>query len=62
MNFWQRKLLAHLHDPPEKGYDYGPRHKAQAERYKDCVLGSGVWQGHEPDWAAAAADRFIFPD
>ncbi|NUN02682.1 MAG: type III-B CRISPR-associated protein Cas10/Cmr2 [Bryobacteraceae bacterium] len=62
MNLWQRKLLAFLHDPPEKGYDYGPRHKERAEQYKNRILGGGSWQGHEPDWEAAAADRFIFPD
>lgn len=62
MNLWQRKLLAYLHDPPEKAYDYGPAHKQRAAAYLNRVLGPGSWLDHQPDWAAAAADRFIFPD
>lgn len=62
MNSWQRKLLAYLHDPPEKAYNYGPQHKERAASYLNRVLGPGQWLDHQPDWAAAAADRFIFPD
>ena len=61
MNLWQRKLLAFLHDPPEKAYNYGPLHQKQAQRYLERILGAGRWTDHQPDWAAAAADRFIFP-
>lgn len=60
--FWKRKLAAYLHDPPEKAYDYGPKHKKRAATYLERVLGPGRWADHQPDWSAAAADRFIFPD
>ncbi len=58
----KRKLVAYLHDPPEKAYNYGPVHKDRAQQYLARVLGPGRWTDHQPDWAAAAADRFIFPD
>src|SRR5438445_389708 len=61
MTNWKNKLLAYLHDPPEKAYDYGPRHQQRAEHYRNLVLGAGTWQEHDPDHVAAAADRFIFP-
>lgn len=61
-DFWKNKLLAYLHDPPEKAYHYGPKHKELAQRYLERILGPGKWTEHQPDWAAAAADRFIFPD
>jgi CRISPR-associated protein Cmr2 len=59
---WKRKLAAYLHDPPEKAYDFGPRHQDRAKHYASMILGEGVWQDHDPDHSAAAADRFIFPD
>ena len=59
---WKNKILAYLHDPPDKAYDFGPRHQERANAYCNCVLGQGEWQKHEPDWEAAAADRFIFPN
>jgi CRISPR-associated protein Cmr2 len=61
-DYWKRKLLAYLHDPPEKAYSYGPTHRERAQRYLERVLGPGRWADHQPDWMAAAADRFIFPD
>ncbi len=62
MTDWKNKLLAYLHDPPEKAYDFGPRHQDRAKHYASIILGEGVWQDHDPDHSAAAADRFIFPD
>lgn len=62
MTNWKRKLAAYLHDPPEKAYDFGPNHKKQAAAYLNLVFGPGQLVDRQPDWAAAAADRFIFPD
>lgn len=62
MTNWEQKLAAFLHDPPEKGYDYGPAHVERARNYASLILGHSAWRDHDPDHSAAAADRFIFPD
>lgn len=63
-NFWKRKLLALLHDPPEKALDV-PGH---VERRRSHVI--RAFGGQEDfswffdricDHTAAAADRFCFP-
>jgi len=61
--FWQRKLAAFLHDPPEKAYDFGPAHQKRAEAHAASFGVAEVWRSlvHQPDWTAAAADRFVFP-
>ena len=63
MDLWQQKLAAYLHDPPEKPYDFGPAHKQRAMVHAQNFGVGEVWQamGGNPDWAAAAADRFVFP-
>ncbi|OHE80441.1 MAG: type III-B CRISPR-associated protein Cas10/Cmr2 [Verrucomicrobia bacterium RIFCSPLOWO2_12_FULL_64_8] len=63
-DFWKRKLAAFLHDPPEKAYDFGDHHKDRAKTYAANFGLSDLWKtmGGNPDWTAAAADRFIFPD
>src|SRR5665213_248639 len=63
-NFWKRKLLAYLHDPPHK-----PRAIAAHEAQRQSFLNR---LGLDPDallefdrsndWQAAAADRLVFPD
>lgn len=60
---WKRKLAAYLHDPPEKAYDFGPRHLRRAESHAASFGVGSLWKslGGNPDWSAAAADRFIFP-
>lgn len=58
---WTRKLLAFLHDPPEKAYDYGPEHKQRVQAYVRRLLGAEASWNPAADHAAAAADRFIFP-
>jgi hypothetical protein len=60
---WNRKLAAFLHDPPEKAYDYGPRHLERARHYASNAGVAQWWNGTagQPDWSAAAADRFVFP-
>ena len=60
MTNWKNKLLAFLHDPPEKAYDYGPQHKERVTAYLSRL---GIHEKWDPaaDHAAAAADRFIFP-
>ena len=59
---WKAKLLALLHDPPEKAYDYGLTHLERARTYaSNFGLDMAAWQDRHADWSAAAADRFIFP-
>ncbi len=61
--FWVRKLLAHLHDPPEKAYDFSRAHIERAESYARALgLDPGLLTKKDCDWSGAAADRFIFPD
>jgi hypothetical protein len=61
-DFWKRKLLAFLHDPPEKAYDYSLVHSQRAMHYAQRIgINLSEWQDKLPDHAAAAADRFIFP-
>lgn len=62
MNLWHQKLLAYLHDPPEKAYDYSPEHGKRAQHYAGRVgLDLAQWQEKLADYTAAAADRFVFP-
>ncbi|MCS7090907.1 MAG: type III-B CRISPR-associated protein Cas10/Cmr2, partial [Limisphaera sp.] len=61
--FWKRKLAAYLHDPPEKAYDFGERHHERAKVHAASFGVSDLWEllTRNPDWSAAAADRFVFP-
>jgi len=61
--FWKRKLAAYLHDPPEKCYDFGPAHQQRAQTHAESFGVAELWTtlAHNPDWSAAAADRFVFP-
>lgn len=61
MTLWQRKILAFLHDPPEKPYDYSPEHERKAAAYLQTLGLSAEWKDKQADWSAAAADRFIAP-
>lgn len=61
MNQWKEKLLALMHDPPDKAYDYSPKHEERAKIFRSRVLAETEWKERAPDHAAAAADRFIFP-
>jgi CRISPR-associated protein Cmr2 len=63
MNQWMRKLAAYLHDPPEKAYDFGPRHLERAQHHAANLGVAELWESitGQPDWSAAAADRFVFP-
>lgn len=62
-DFWKRKLAAYLHDPPEKAYDFGLNHQTRAESHAASFGVGSLWKelGGNPDWSAAAADRFVFP-
>lgn len=64
MTDWKRKLAAYLHDPPEKAYDFGPAHHAAARSHAASFGVAELWDAlsHNPDWSAAAADRFVLPD
>jgi len=59
---WTQKLLAFLHDPPEKAYDFGPHHTEQAKKHAGAFGLAEAWQEKQADWTAAAADRFIAPE
>ena len=62
--FWKRKLLAFLHDPPHKPFRIAGHEDARATALIACGLSVEEmkrWQA-QPDWTAAAADRFTFPD
>lgn len=62
MNIWKRKLIAFLHDPPEKSYDYSKRHEQRADIYARALgFDEAQWPSKNPDWTASAADRFVFP-
>ncbi len=68
-DFWKRKLMAFLHDPPHKPLDFSQEHEKDARSILRAAL-----PGHDDDWFreivnsvkdadhyAAAADRFCFP-
>jgi CRISPR-associated protein Cmr2 len=63
MTDWKRKLAAYLHDPPEKCYDFGLAHQQRAQTHAESFGVAELWTtlAHNPDWSAAAADRFVFP-
>ncbi|CAB4243086.1 conserved protein of unknown function [Methylacidimicrobium sp. AP8] len=64
MNFWQRKLLASLHDPPSK-----PFNLREHEEIARSLLNSAGFDPERDRWffdricdhVAAAADRVLFP-
>jgi CRISPR-associated protein Cmr2 len=64
MDIWKRKLLALLHDPPDKAYDFGPLHEEKAQHYAARL---GLSPNKLPpelragDHVASAADRVILP-
>jgi CRISPR-associated protein Cmr2 len=63
MNYWQRKLLAFLHDPPHKPFDIAGHEEARGPLLRHLGLSEADidrWE-RNPDWQAAAADRFPFP-
>ena len=59
-NFWKRKLLAYLHDPPEKALDLA-WHKARAEAHQSGLGLADTEFIHTADHTAAAADRLPWP-
>ena len=68
-DFWKRKLLAFLHDPPCKALDFGPVHEDAARRFQTAALPGLDTDAlrqtaravRDTDWWASAADRFCFP-
>jgi CRISPR-associated protein Cas10/Cmr2 subtype III-B len=59
---WQRKLLAFLHDPPEKAYDFGQSHEQRAGVHMSALGLAGVdLPDRQADWMSSAADRLVFP-
>lgn len=62
-DLWRRKLLAFLHDPPHKPFRIAGHEDARGPLLRQVGLSEAdidAWQ-HQPDWWAAAADRFPFP-
>lgn len=61
MNYWQRKLLAFLHDPPHKALDI-PGHEENrmtfARQAGFTEPNPFEWFDRPADWWASAADRF----
>ena len=60
--FWKRKLMAYLHDPPHKPYgiaNHKDTVKSNILAFFDSVEGEFE---KESDHIASAADRFCFPD
>jgi CRISPR-associated protein Cmr2 len=65
--FWKRKLMAYLHDPPDKCFDIG-RHEEAATSF---MTGAGFADEEErkrilaeiksADHFSASAERFVFP-
>jgi hypothetical protein len=60
-SLWQSKLLALLHDPPDKAYNYGPEHVRKAASNAKAFGLSADYESKDSDWNSAAADRFIAP-
>ena len=61
--FWKRKLMAFLHDPPSKCFDIG-QHEMVAERFRnEAGIEPDAYAGFKKvcDHTASAADRFPFP-
>jgi len=63
MDPWKRKLLAFLHDPPHKPFRLAGHEDARGPLLRQVGLSEDeieAWH-RQPDWWAAAADRFPFP-
>ena len=66
-DFWQRKLMAYLHDAPDKCFDIANHERtagtAQAVAgFADEPIRKSTAEDVKPaDWFAAAAERFVFP-
>lgn len=62
-NLWQRKLMAFLHDPPEKAYDFTQAHEESAASLMNLLgVDPEAWRQHrQADWSSSAADRLPFP-
>ena len=66
-DFWQRKLMAYLHDAPDKCFDIANHERtactAQAVAgFADETVRKSTAEAVKPaDWFASAAERFVFP-
>jgi hypothetical protein len=65
-SLWQSKLLALLHDPPDKAYNYGQEHVRKAASNAKAFGLSADYENKDSDLNSAAADRlaqkFITPE
>lgn len=63
-DFWKRKLLAFLHDPPHKPFNIAGHEEARLSLLLKLGLTETDYHtefDRRCDWRAAAADRFAFP-
>lgn len=62
--FWKRKLVAYLHDPPHKPVGIRDHERQRSSFLNRVHLTDQDMADFErsSDWQAAAADRLIFPD
>ena len=66
-DFWQRKLMAYLHDAPDKCFDIANHERAadaaqSVAGFADEAFRKNAAEAVKPaDWFASAAERFVFP-
>lgn len=65
--FWKRKLMAFLHDPPCKALDIGQHERMARDFCRRAIpeMTESDWDTFkgikDADWTGSAADRFVFP-
>ncbi len=65
--FWQRKLMALLHDAPDKCFDIVNHESTAATYQRTAGFADDEYRRHDAqeikpaDWFASAAERFVFP-
>jgi hypothetical protein len=63
MTEWKRKLAAFLQDPPEKAYDFGPRHLERAQHHAANLGVAELWESitGQPNWSANLREENLAP-
>ena len=66
-DFWQRKLMAYLHDAPDKCFDIANHERTAGSAqsvagFADEAIRKSTAEAVKPaDWFASSAERFVFP-